>query len=265
LRNRPKRTNISNHYIMLTSQNSLDSAASAQKVSVIIVTYNAAGTLQTCLDSIYKQPYPNIEIVIIDGKSTDGTFNILKANSSRISYWKSEPDSGIYDAMNKGTKKVTGNWVYFLGADDELLPGFSDLCNDLKDNSAVYYSNVWAEGEKRLGELSPYQLAKGGIYHQAMIYPASVFAKHNFDTKYRISADFAFNLNLYSDKAFHFVYKDHLIANFNHTGVSGTQIDAPFAKDKSGLILRNFGFKIWLRYIFRVLKAKIKGDKNPRV
>jgi hypothetical protein len=265
LRNRPKRTNISNHYIMLTSQNSLDSAASAQKVSVIIVTYNAAGTLQTCLDSIYKQPYPNIEIVIIDGKSTDGTFNILKANSSRISYWKSEPDSGIYDAMNKGTKKVTGNWVYFLGADDELLPGFSDLCNDLKDNSAVYYSNVWAEGEKRSGELSPYQLAKGGIYHQAMIYPASVFAKHNFDTKYRISADFAFNLNLYSDKAFHFVYKDHLIANFNHTGVSGTQIDAPFAKDKSGLILRNFGFKIWLRYIFRVLKAKIKGDKNPRV
>jgi glycosyltransferase involved in cell wall biosynthesis len=187
---------------MLTGQNSLDSAAPAQKVSVIIVTYNAAGTLQTCLDSIYKQAYSNIEIVIIDGKSTDGTVNILEANSSGISYWKSEPDTGIYDAMNKAAKSFTGNWVYFLGADDELLPGFSDLCNDLKDSSAIYYSNVWAEGEKRSGELSLYQLAKVGIYHQAMIYPASVFAKHRFDTRYRISADFAFNLNLYSDKAF---------------------------------------------------------------
>lgn len=265
MRNRPKRTNISNHYIMLTGQNSLDSAAPAQKVSVIIVTYNAAATLQACLDSIYKQTYPNIEVVIIDGKSTDNTVSILEANSNRISYWKSEPDSGIYDAMNKATKSVTGSWVYFLGADDELLPGFSDLCNDLEDKSAIYYSNVWAEGEKRSGELSPYQLAKVGIYHQAMVYPANVFAKHSFNTRYRISADFAFNLNLYSDKAFHFVYQDHLIANFNHTGVSGTQIDVPFEKDKSGLILKNFGFKIWSRYIFRVIKAKLKGDKNPRI
>lgn len=250
---------------MLTGQNSLNVDSAAGKVSVVIVTYNAAATLQACLDSIYKQTYPNIEIVVIDGKSTDGTLTILEANSSQIGYWKSEKDGGIYDAMNKATKSLTGSWVYFLGADDELLPGFSDLCNDLKDSGAVYYSNVWAEGEKRSGELSTYQLAKVGIYHQAMIYPASVFAKHNFDTKYRISADFAFNLNLYSDKAYHFVYKDHLIANFNHTGVSGTQVDAPFEKDKSALILKNFGFKIWSRYIFRVIKAKLKGDKNPRI
>jgi glycosyltransferase involved in cell wall biosynthesis len=265
LRNRLKRTNISNHYIMLTGQNSLNSAASAQKVSVIVVTYNAVATLQACLDSIYKQTYSNIEIVIIDGKSTDGTVNILEANNSHINYWKSEPDSGIYDAMNKATKRVTGNWVYFLGADDSLLPGFSDFAYDLKDDHIIYYSNVWAEGGKRSGELSTYQLAKVGIYHQAMIYPASVFAKHSFDARYRISGDFAFNINLYGDKAYHFLYKDHLIANFNHTGISGTQIDVPFAKDKSGLILKNFGFKIWSRYIFRVLKAKVKGDKNQRV
>lgn len=250
---------------MLTGQNSLNVDSTADKVSVIIVTYNAAATLQACLDSIYKQTYPNIEIVVIDGKSTDGTVAILEANNSRIGYWKSEPDGGIYDAMNKASKSVTGKWVCFLGADDTLLPGFSDLAYDLKDNSAIYYSNVWAEGAKRSGELSIYQLAKVGIYHQAMIYPASVFAKHSFDTKYRISADFAFNLNLYSDKAYHFLYKDHLIANFNHTGISGTQIDVPFKKDKSALILKNFGFKVWSRYIFRVIKAKLKGDKNPRV
>lgn len=250
---------------MLTGQNSLNVDIAADKVSVIIVTYNAAATLQVCLDSIYKQAYPNIEIVVIDGKSTDGTVAILERNSSRIGYWKSEQDSGIYDAMNKATKSVTGNWVYFLGADDSLLPGFSDLAYELEDNNAIYYSNVWAEGGKRSGELTVYQLAKVGIYHQAMIYPASVFARHRFDTKYRISADFAFNLNLYSDKAYHFLYKEHLIANFNHMGISGTQIDAPFEKDKSGLILKNFGFKIWSRYIFRVIKAKIKGDKNPRI
>lgn len=250
---------------MLTGQNSLNVDRRAGKVSLIIVTYNAAATLQACLDSIYSQTYPDIEIVVIDGLSTDGTVNILQENTSRITYWKSEKDTGIYDAMNKGTQYVTGNWVYFLGADDTLLPGFSDLANDLKDSGAIYYANVWAEGEKRSGELSPYQLAKVGIYHQAMIYPKAVFDKHSFDTRYRISADFAFNLNLYSDKAFTFIYKDHLIANFNHTGVSGTQIDAQFEKDKSGLILKNFGFKIWSRYIFRVTKAKLKGDKNPRI
>jgi glycosyltransferase involved in cell wall biosynthesis len=229
-------------------------------ISIIIVTYNAAGTLQACLDSIYKQLYPSLKIIIIDGNSPDGTVDIIKANINKIHYWQSEPDTGVYDAMNKALKHLNGNWVYFIGADDELRPEFSDMALELKDDSAIYYGNVFAEGSKRLGELTAYQFAKYGPYHQAMIYPRSVFDKHQFDTKYRISADFALTLTLYGDKAYHFVYKDHILANFNHTGLSGNEIDTAFQNDKAGLIYKNFGFKTWVRYRIH----KYKHRDNPR-
>jgi len=234
-------------------------------LSIIIVTYNAGATLQKCLYSIYVQTYPQIEIVIIDGASTDNTVQILQKNTRHIAYWKSEKDEGIYDAMNKALNHITGKWVYFLGADDELLPEFSAMAYELKNPNAIYYGNVIANGEKKLGELTTYQLAKVGIYHQAMIYPRHIFDSYNFDIKYKISADFAFNIRCYKNKTIQFIYKDRIIARFNHTGISGTQIDPVFEKDKSALIFENFGFKIWLRYIFRVLKAKIKGKKDHRI
>src|SRR5579864_471869 len=102
------------------------------KISIIIVTYNAAAYLQKCLDSIYRQKYPSIEIIVLDAESTDGTVDILKANTNKITFWKSEKDEGIYDAMNKALEHVTGEWVYFLGADDELLDDFSDMAYALK-------------------------------------------------------------------------------------------------------------------------------------
>jgi len=229
-------------------------------VSVIIVTYNAAGTLQRCLNSISTQKYPHIEVIIIDGKSTDGTIKILEQNNSDISFWKSEKDGGIYDAMNKALNHVTGNWVYFIGADDELLPGFSEMANELTDPNAIYYGNVFAEATKRLGELTRYQFAKFGPYHQAMIYPKVVFNKYKFDTKYKISADFALTLTICGDANFHFIYKDHILANFNHTGLSGTQIDVHFQRDKAKMILKNFGVKTWLRYKIH----KFKHSENAR-
>ena len=231
------------------------------RVSVIIATYNAAATLQACLDSVTRQAYPHIEIIIIDGKSTDSTVAIIQQNSSKIAYWESEKDTGVYVALNKALRHISGNWIYFLGADDELLPGFSDMATQLTDISAIYYANVFAEGAKRLGELTRYRFAKYGPYHQAMIYPKAVFEKYRFNTQYKISSDFALTLELCGDKAFHFIYKDYVIANFNHTGLSGEKIDALFQKDKAGLIFKNFGIKIWLRYMIH----RFKHRDNPRV
>ena len=229
-------------------------------ISIIIVTYNAGGTLQQCLDSIYEQTFTGIELIIIDGKSTDNTIDIIKANSDKIAYWKSEADEGVYDAMNKALDAVNGKWVYFMGADDELLPAFSDMARELVDPNAIYYANVFADGAKRLGKLKDKQLAKVGIYHQAIIYPHTVFKKYRYNTKYKISADFALTMTLYNDKDFKFEYKDYVIANFNHTGISGVNIDVPFQKDKPSLIYKNFGFKIWLSYKWH----KLKNRKDPR-
>ena len=227
-------------------------------VSIIIVTYNAAQYLQNCLNSIYAQEHQGIDIIIIDGKSTDGTVNILANNTSKIHFWLSEKDEGIYDAMNKALPKITGQWVYFLGADDELLPDFSNMVQQLTYDRTIYYGNVLVEGIKRSGMILPYYMAKGGIYHQAIIYPKAVFDNYKYNIKYRIAADYALNMQLYKDKRFKFTYVDLTIAKYNHTGLSSQVEDEAFEKDKTKLILENFETKIGLRYLFRQFKSMIR-------
>lgn len=90
----------------------------AIKISLITVTRNAEGTIKRCIDSVLSQDYANIEYIIIDGCSTDATLNLISAYKSGISLLVSEPDSGIYDAMNKGIKIATGDVVGILNADD---------------------------------------------------------------------------------------------------------------------------------------------------
>jgi len=233
------------------------------KVSIIIVTFNAAALLQQCLDSIYRQTYPFLELIIIDGASKDGTVDILKANSDKIASWKSEPDKGIYDAMNKSLKYITGQWVYFLGADDELFDEFSDLLYQLNDNSAIYYGRVIINGKKTPGPVDAYKHAKDTICHQAIVYPATVFNKYQYNTKYPITADHLLNMQCWRDKSFHFEFIDLTIANFNHTGISSTKIDTAFKKDQAGLILINHGPFIWLRYVFRKFKMMLNPAKYP--
>jgi glycosyltransferase involved in cell wall biosynthesis len=227
-----------------------------EHISIIIVTFNAATTLQRCLDSIYRQRNIVAEIIIIDGNSTDATVDIIKANTEYLYYWESNKDNGIYDAMNKALKHIKSKWVYFIGADDELYDDFSNFVLELADNTCIYYANVITRGIKRSGELTAYQQAKDGIFHQAMIYPKSVFEKFNYNLRYRIFADYELNMRCF--KHYNFLYKDYIIAHFNHTGSSGFIEDIQFKKDKSSLIYRNFGLIIWLRYIFKQMKEKFR-------
>jgi len=92
-------------------------------ITVIVSTYNAAGTLQGLLDSYSAQSWRQMELIVVDGASTDGTQDILKANDHLITKWTSEPDNGIYDAWNKALEFAAGTWIYFIGADDQ----FSDV------------------------------------------------------------------------------------------------------------------------------------------
>ena len=235
--------------------------ADAPKISIIIVTYNVADTLQACLDSIYRQQYPSLEIVVIDGQSTDDTVNILQQNAERIAYWKSEKDDGIYDAMNKGTKHATGDWIYFLGADDVLFDDFTQLAYELKDSRLIYYGRVMTLGGPTI-PVNEYGFAKYGLCHQAMIYPRTVFDKYHFNTRYKISADYALNMALYNSGEYSFEFRDHLIANFNQTGVSSMSIDHIFEKDRGGLVRKHFGNKIWLRFLFWRMKKNRKDRKK---
>ena len=88
------------------------------KVSVVTICYNAKTVIERTIQSVLNQTYSDIEYILIDGGSTDGTVEIIKQYSHRISSWVSEPDHGIYDAMNKGVMRATGEWIHFLNAGD---------------------------------------------------------------------------------------------------------------------------------------------------
>jgi len=234
-------------------------------VSIIIVTYNAGQYLQACFDSIRSQTSSAIEVIVVDGASKDNTVDILRVNEDLITSWVSEKDEGIYDAMNKAIKLAKGEWMYFIGADDTLLPDFSTMLKSLQDPHTIYYGSVLAKGGKYLGFMNSYRQAKIGICHQAMIYPKYVFSKYQFDPLYHISADHHLNMKCWADKTIKFQFVDHIIANFNHTGISSTQKDQLFEKHKANLIFKYFGLAVWGRFVFRRLKWKLLNRKEEPV
>src|SRR5215216_6167566 len=118
-------------------------------LSIIIPTYNSEKTLSCCLQSVLNQTFKDFEILIIDGLSSDNTINVIKGyNNSKIRVY-SEKDKGIYDAMNKGIEKSAGEWLYFLGSDDQffneyvleaIFQGNKDI---LKHSDYVYGNVIW--------------------------------------------------------------------------------------------------------------------------
>lgn len=202
------------------------------KISVITVSYNAAATIEQAISSVVNQTYSNIEYIIIDGGSTDGTVDIIRKYEDRIAYWVSEPDRGIYDAMNKGIDAATGDYVYFLGADDALLND-EILCmvsDDIrKTNDDIYsyceymitdagmqkyVSNKFARNKK---------LIKSMIPHQGMFVKTILAKKNHFDIRYKMTADFKFFLQCRINSAVHITYSDVPVAYFSLSGISGKQ------------------------------------------
>lgn len=119
-------------------------------ISVITVSYNAVSTIEQTILSVINQTYSNIEYIIIDGGSTDGTIDIIRRYEDKIAYWVSEPDRGIYDAMNKGASKANGEYIAFLNSDDwyeldavsiiaQFADGKTDLISGIINNTSVNF------------------------------------------------------------------------------------------------------------------------------
>jgi glycosyltransferase involved in cell wall biosynthesis len=226
-------------------------------ISIIIVTYNACKTLQDCLNSIFSQTYKNIEVVIFDGLSTDNTVEIISSNENKISFWKSEKDNGIYDAMNKAIDYCNGDRIFFLGADDYLLPDFSKMPKYLIDENIIYHGKSRFKKRIEGRKLKPFNLAKGNIVHQSIFYPKSVFKNYRYELKYTILADYYLNIKCYNNPKYSFEFIPIIVSIFTAGGVSSTQKDHQFEKDKDEIVKQNFSKFIQLRYILRKFKKKI--------
>ena len=196
------------------------------KVSIITVCFNAKEMLITTLEDIRKQKYDNLEYIVVDGKSSDGTLDLLNNYQDIISKIVSEPDKGIYDAMNKGINIATGEWAIFMNAGDT----FADenvLTHVFKegDDADVIYGDVIkysSDGKRTIKKAEkPHNAHRMFFCHQSALTRISCLREFPYDIKYRLSADFHLYKRLYlSGKRFKQV--DFPISVFDTTGASNT-------------------------------------------
>lgn len=241
-------------------------------ISIIIPTRNMAESLEKCLASIEARSLANKEIVIVDGASEDSTHSVLNRYSSIVTHRLSEPDKGIYDALNKGCEMARGCYFYFMGSDDTLTEQFESIENLLIRPDTIYYGDVIlaATGKRYDGAFSRFKLARTNISHQAIFYPREVFNSHRYSLKYPIQADWELNMKLWSESQFQFQYIDRLVALFAETGISSSQQDAAFDQDYLLLIKKYFPPRIYfyrkaLSAFFTAAKSIVPGSIIDRI
>lgn len=215
--------------------------SSYPKISIGLVVYNGVEHIRSALNSIARQSYRSIELIVVDGGSMDGTKNVLSEYADHISALVSEPDKGIYDAMNKVCTLATGDWLIFLGCDDVFLDTLKNMPELMINPDAVYYGDVIVSSSGKIygGVFSKYRLMRQNICHQALFYPRSVYKKYSYSLDYKWLADYVYNLKLFGD-AIPFVYAGVVVSIFNDKGVS-SQGDADFSRDQIKLMRATFG------------------------
>jgi glycosyltransferase involved in cell wall biosynthesis len=200
------------------------------KISVITVCLNSGKTIEQTIQSVINQKNCNYEYIIIDGKSTDDTLEIIKKYRDRISVVVSEPDSGIYDAMNKGISLATGDVVGIINSDDWFEPGaFARVEKYFRDTDAeVVYGKMNAidlEGNVQI--LIPSNIEKIRYEmetpHPTVFVKREIYKKYGvFQLKYKIAADYELMLRLYT-KGVKFKHLEYILANFRMGGISALQ------------------------------------------
>ncbi|MDE6285219.1 MAG: glycosyltransferase [Bacilli bacterium] len=232
------------------------------KITVITVCFNAVNSIEETMLSVLNQTYDNIEYIIIDGGSTDGTVDKIKKYSNRLSFWISEPDQGIYDAMNKSFKWASGDYLLFLNAGDTfynnvVIDNITKACN----GSQIIYGDVmmhFTDNHSAIynGKFNKFKLTFRNICHQSIFYPQMVYKNFQFDLNYKFLADWVSNMQLWKTNSFKYV--PIIIANYYRGGVSDSNKDYYFEKNYEILIKWNLGICAWLyiffrRYYFRII------------
>lgn len=216
-----------------------ESRSGAPLVSIVTVCFNAAATIEQSFRSVREQTYSNIEYVVVDGASTDGTVDLLKSHGNMIDYFVSEPDEGLYFAMNKGLSLAQGAHVLFLNADDWYQPDCVEtLVRALQESGADFVSAlanyVNEDGSfLRIQPESPFDAGvafRMPLRHETMLIPAWLYDEMGpYDTSYRINADRAYTARLHDRGYRHHPVRRPLL-NFRISGVSSVNLEGLFAE-----------------------------------
>ena len=202
------------------------------KVSIITSCYNRKDTIRDTIESVLTQDYPNIEYIIIDGNSTDNTLQIVEKYKDKITKIISEPDKGIYDAMNKGLRITTGDWVNFMNAGDSFYSNDvlgKVFCQDYSGISVIWGDAMLIQNgtKQEIFRATPFYNYKlpfrtgKGICHQSMFFSMSKEKLLQYDLSYPISADFKLCYDIYKQGGL-FLYVPYIISAFDTTGYSSS-------------------------------------------
>ena len=244
------------------------------KISIVTVCYNSAQTIEQCLQSVANQTWPDIEHVIIDGASTDGTLEIIKKHTLTQSIVVSEPDNGVYDAMNKGLETATGEYVAFLNSDDlysrpdavELVAKKATESNtDCIMGNVQFFDDESQKLVNRFYSATRFSLwwIKIGIMppHPGLFFKRKLLKMAGgFDESYRISADFDLTARILLQHNASWESLGETITLFRSGGLStGTenvraQLNEEFARSLSSLSVRFAKFRVLLRFPFKALQ-----------
>lgn len=173
-------------------------------VTIVTVVFNGASTIEETIRSVLYQTYDNVEYIIVDGGSDDGTREIIRTYDDVIDYWVTEPDNGIYSAMNKAVSLASGKYIHFLNADDHYLhSGVLDMVIALFESTgsqiiigdALMLSKRSGSGYIRHSDVNKYYYLFRGMPQQAFFYDAGLFEAARFDESFAIAADLDFYLS----------------------------------------------------------------------
>jgi glycosyltransferase involved in cell wall biosynthesis len=244
------------------------------KITIITVCFNAAATIKKTLDSVASQTYPNIEHIVIDGNSNDGTLEILRANETQFSTLLSEPDSGVYDAMNKGLRIATGDIIGFLNADDffshqdvvsRITLAFKDQNIQAIFGDAEYFSPEFPNRilrRYRSNQFKPKNLKFGIIpAHPTLYLRKSVYEQFGlFDPKYKIAGDFEFIARVFKGSTIAYRYFPEVMIKMQAGGLSNRGLKSNFLINREIKIacidndIRTNDLNLLLRYPRKLLE-----------
>ena len=223
------------------------------------------------MESVLSQTYANLEYIIIDGASTDGTVDMIRMNEHRLAHWVSEPDSGIYDAMNKGVRYAKGEWINFMNAGDTFYSPDSIermFKRDVHDADLLYGDCV-LEFENGFSIVLRARKVdavwKGMIFHhQTLFTRTDVCRDHPFDTSYKVGADFAFIYDCYR-RGCRFRNTHDIVASALLGGMSDVNIvtgirenmRAVFNHDRSLIVRLYYYWTIMLLHVKIVIKRAV--------
>jgi glycosyltransferase len=249
------------------------------KISIVTVAYNSAATIADTLHSVATQTHPDIEHIVVDGASTDGTLAVVQRSGRHVSKLLSERDAGIYDAMNKGLALASGDFVGFLNADDLLASAdaISSIAGaaDAPDVGAVCGDLVYVRNRRpdevlrywRCGEFRASRLQFGWMPpHPTLYVRRSLLAElGGFDVGLRIAADYDFMLRCLSRPGMRVAYVPQVLVKMRTGGASNRSVAALLDKSREDLqVLRKHGVGGIMTLLFKNLRKLPQFFTSPR-